>query len=94
MAKPPIPADQLEKAFDSVVAKLHKFQGSLGDDEHIAFMEIMKAARTHAASVQARDEGDPMKIDYMKPVQVHSTSAMKDKMKRLAAQFTRGRSKG
>jgi hypothetical protein len=84
-------AEKLESAFESVIAKLDGLQRDLDADEHAAFMELMKAARAHAGSVQARDEGEPEKIDFMKPVQVHATSTMKERMANLPSEFSRNR---
>ncbi len=78
-----LPAAQLEAAFNKVVLKLKNFSKDLSADEKGAFIELLEAARAHTDFVQARDEGDADKLLYMKPVQVHATWAMKQKMKQL-----------
>lgn len=80
-------AKELEKAFDSLVKKLKDFHKDLPPEEKEALMELLKAAKTHTDYVQARDEGDVSKILYMKPIQVHSTRIMKQKMKNLPDEF-------
>jgi TRAP-type C4-dicarboxylate transport system substrate-binding protein len=79
----PIPADQLEAALDSMVDKLRTFNASLQPDEQDALQELLEAARVHSDDIQARDEGDLAKLVYDKPIQVHATYAMKEKMKQL-----------
>jgi hypothetical protein len=79
----PIPAEQLEGALDSMVDKLRAFNSSLQRDEQDALRELLEAARAHSDEVQARDEGDLAKLVYDKPIQVHATYAMKEKMKQL-----------
>jgi hypothetical protein len=79
----PIPAEELEGALDSMVEKLRAFNHALPPDEQAALQELLESARAHTDSVQARDEGDLAKILYDKPIQVHATYAMKEKMKQL-----------
>jgi hypothetical protein len=52
-------------------------------------MELIDSAKEHADYVQARDEGDIRKILYAKPIQVHGTIAMKEKMRNLPDLFRR-----
>ena len=82
-----IPAKELEAAFDALVAKLIDFGETLEEDERAALLELVDAAAAHTDYVQARDEGDIKKILYMKPVQVHATQVMKQRMKDLPARF-------
>ena len=78
-----ISAEELDKAFDSVATKLQKLFATLEDDEKAAFTELINSVGDHTDTVQARDEGDINKILYCKPIQVHATLAMKQKMQQL-----------
>ena len=82
--------EKLEDAFDSVIKKLGNLQRDLDAEEQAAFMVLIKSAQAHAGAVQARDEGDPAKIEFMKPIQVHVTKAMKERMVNLPSEFSHG----
>lgn len=79
----PVACEKLEIALDSMVEKLKDFHDGLASDEQAALMELLESAKTHTDSIQARDEGELAKIVYDKPIQVHATYAMKEKMKSL-----------
>lgn len=81
--------NEVEAAFDRVIEKLRDLNAKLPADERIAFMELIDSAKEHADYVQARDEGDIRKILYAKPIQVHGTIAMKEKMRNLPDLFRR-----
>lgn len=74
-----VPGDRLEVAFDTMVDKLKELHRSLDPEEQAAFMELLESAKAHTDSIQARNEGGP----YDKPIQVHATYAMKEKMKKI-----------
>lgn len=78
-----ISSEALEEAFDSVVGKMKTLHQELPEEEQKAFLGLLEAAREHADTVQARDEGELSKIVYEKPIQVHTTYAMKKKMKEI-----------
>lgn len=79
----PVACEKLEIALDSMVDKLKDFHDNLDSEEQAALMELLESAKTHTDSIQARDEGELAKIVYDKPIQVHATYAMKEKMKSL-----------
>jgi len=78
-----VPCERLELALDSMVDKLKSFHDTLDSEEQAALMELLESAKTHTDSIQARNEGELAKLVYDKPIQVHATYAMKEKMKRL-----------
>jgi hypothetical protein len=79
----PVACEKLEIALDSMVDKLKDFHDGLDHEEQAALLELLESAKVHTDSIQARDEGDLAKIVYDKPIQVHATYAMKEKMKSL-----------
>lgn len=79
----PVACDRLEVALDTMVDKLKSFHDGLDADEQAALMELLESAATHTDSIQARDEGELAKLVYDKPIQVHATYSMKEKMRTL-----------
>ncbi|MGH3905399.1 MAG: hypothetical protein ACRDTE_14600 [Pseudonocardiaceae bacterium] len=79
----PVACGRLEVALDSMVDKLKDFHAGLDADERAALMELLESAATHTDSIQARDEGELAKLVYDKPIQVHATYSMKEKMRTL-----------